>query len=296
MPTSFASIRVIRGQRLQKLKLGVLSNRALHLGEQPVDGPQPLNSNTPRRRHGPCRFAAKGVHEVELISLNVGLPRTVGQPDATDPQKKAWTTGFLKEPVVGPVWLGRTNLVGDGQADLQNHGGAEKAVNAYPIEHYAYWRADLSFAELPFAAFGENFTTAGALEADVCIGDVFQVGDAQVQISQPRQPCWKLARRWRVKDLALRVQQTGRTGWYFRVLNEGFVKVGDRIQLLERPHPEWSVAAANEVMHPRRDDAAAARSLAACPALSASWRRSLSRRAAAGAAGSTAARLGGLSD
>lgn len=231
-----------------------------------------------------------------MFSLNVGLPQTIGRVDATDPLEKAWTTGFFKEPVVDPVWLGRTNLVGDGQADLQNHGGPDKAVNAYPIEHYEYWRAELELAELPCAAFGENFTTAGALEAEVCIGDVFQVGDAQVQISQPRQPCWKLARRWRVKDLALRVQQTGRTGWYFRVLAEGFVKAGDRIQLVERPHPEWSVAAANEVMHQRKDDATAARSLAACLALSESWRRSLSRRAAAGAAESTAARIGGLSD
>jgi MOSC domain-containing protein YiiM len=206
---------------------------------------------------------------------------------------KEWTTGFFKEPVAGPVWLGRTNLAGDGQADLQNHGGPEKAVNVYPVEHYPHWQADLGIAELPPGAFGENFTTGGALEGDVCVGDVFQVGDALVQLSQPRQPCWKLARRWRVKDLALRVQQTGRTGWYFRVLREGAVEAGARLRLVERPHPELSVAAANEVMHHRKQDLAAARSLAECPLLSVSWRESLSRRAATGASASTAARLEG---
>jgi MOSC domain-containing protein YiiM len=233
---------------------------------------------------------------MELISLNVGLPRTLGQTDARDEMDKAWTTGFLKEPIVGPVWLGRTNLVGDRQADLQFHGGPEKAVNAYPAEHYAYWQVVLGIARLPAAAFGENFTTRGALEQGVCIGDVFQVGDAVVQLSQPRQPCWKLSRRWRVKDLAIQVQQSGRTGWYYRVLREGAVEAGTELRLVERPHPEWSVATANEVMHHRKQDLAAARSLAECPLLSASWRASLSRRAATGVSASTEARLKGLSE
>lgn len=233
-----------------------------------------------------------GTSVMKLISLNVGLPRTLGRPDARDAMDKVWTTGFFKEPIAGPVWLGRTNLAGDGQADLQFHGGPEKAVNVYPEEHYAYWQVALGIAKLTAGAFGENFTTGGALEGDVCIGDVFQVGDALVQLSQPRQPCWKLARRWRVKDLAVQVQQSGRTGWYFRVLREGAVEVGAGLRLVERTHPEWSVAAANEVMHHRKD-LAAARSLAECPLLSVSWRESLSRRAATGVSASTAARLEG---
>lgn len=230
---------------------------------------------------------------MKLISLNVGLPRTLGLPDADDAMDRAWSTGFFKEPVAGPVWLGRTNLAGDGQADLQFHGGSEKAVNVYPEEHYAYWEVALGIVGLPTPAFGENFTTRGALEADACIGDVFQIGDARVQLSQPRQPCWKLARRWRVKDLAMQVQRTGRTGWYFRVLREGAVEAGMELTLVERPYPEWSVAAANEVMHHRKQDPAAARSLAECPLLSFSWRESLSRRAATGVPATTAARLEG---
>ena len=230
---------------------------------------------------------------MELLSIQVGLPRTVGRPDATDPIDKSWTTGIFKEPVAGPVRLGASNLVGDGQADLQNHGGPEKAVNVYPAEHYPYWASDLCLPVLPHGAFGENFTTAGADEASVCIGDIYAVGTALVQVSQPRQPCWKLARRWRVKDLALRVQQAGRTGWYFRVLREGDIEAGMLLVLHERPHPEWTVAAANAVMHHRKADLEATRALAACSALSVRWRESLSRRAATGLPTSTSGRLDG---
>jgi len=236
------------------------------------------------------------VVEADLLSVQVGVPRTLGRAAATDPMDTVWTTGFFKEPVAGSVRLGRTNLAGDGQADLQNHGGPEKAVNVYPAEHYPYWERELGLAALPRGAFGENFTTEGLLEADVCVGDVFEIGDALVQLSQPRQPCWKLARRWRVKDLALRVQQTGRTGWYFRVLREGHIRAGARLRLTERPHPEWTVAAANEVMHHREHDAEAASALAACPALSVRWRESLARRAATGTAARTAARLEGTDE
>jgi MOSC domain-containing protein YiiM len=214
----------------------------------------------------------------QLLSLQVGEPRTLQPADATGPWSREWTTGFYKEPVAGPVWLGATKLVGDGQADLGNHGGPDKAVNAYPSEHYPIWSAELGFELSPFGAFGENFSLQGLSESGVSIGDVYAVGEAIVQVSQPRQPCWKLARRWRIKDLAARVQQTGRTGWYFRVLQEGHVAAGNELQLQARPHPEWTVALANDVMHHRRDDHAAAEALAACPALSASWRDSLLQR------------------
>ena len=228
---------------------------------------------------------------MELISIQVGLPRVLGRPDAVDPMDKVWTTGFFKEPMAGPVWLGRTNLAGDGQADLRNHGGPEKAVNVYPAEHYPYWETELGIARLPRGAFGENFTTAGLLESVVCIGDVFEIGEGLVQVSQPREPCWKLARRWRVKDLALRVQQTGRTGWYFRVLREGTVEAGERVVLVDRLYPEWTVAAANDVMHHHKADVAAARVLAECPALATSWRETLARRSAAGQPERPSARL-----
>lgn len=192
---------------------------------------------------------------------------------------KPWRTGFSKQPALTAVPLHAHGLDGDEQADLVNHGGSDKAVCAYPAGHYPLWRRSPELAGLPHGAFGENFTLDGADESAVCIGDVFEVGTAIVQISQPRQPCWKLARRWRVKDLAARVERSGRTGWYFRVLLAGLVTPGDALHLRERPHPEWTIALANEIMHHRKHDAGAARHLAACPALSAGWQHALSARA-----------------
>ena len=189
---------------------------------------------------------------------------------------RPWVTGFFKSPVTEPVWLGRTGLAGDGQADSKNHGGPDKAVLAYAADHYPLWHAELNRSDLSYGAFGENFTIAGLSEETVCIGDVFAVGPVRVQVSQPRQPCWKIARRWRIKDLTARVLSTGRTGWYFRVLVEGYVQPGLPVVLIERPFPRWTVARASEIMRHRRDDPAAAAELAACPLLSVSWRRSLS--------------------
>jgi MOSC domain-containing protein YiiM len=162
---------------------------------------------------------------------------------------------------------------------MVHHGGADKAVCVYSIEHWGHWQSILPPDQSQAGAFGENFTVQWLKEPDVCIGDVFSIGTAVVQISQPRQPCWKLARRWRMKDLALQVEQTGFTGWYFRVLREGEVAASQLLRLLERPHPEWTVAAANRIMHHERKDRDAAERLSHCPALSSSWRQSLKQRA-----------------
>jgi MOSC domain-containing protein YiiM len=222
---------------------------------------------------------AKPPRELSLISLQVGLPRTLGQPDAAEPMDREWTSGIHKLPVSGPVAAGATGLAGDGQADLKNHGGPDKAINAYPADHFAYWREELRLTFAP-GSFGENFTTLGATEDEVCVGDIYRVGSLVVQISQPRQPCWKLARRWRITDLAARVERTGRTGWYFRVVEPGMVHAPDILHLVERPHPEWTITAANEVMYRKNNDTAAARALASCTALSESWRTHLAGRAA----------------
>ena len=176
-----------------------------------------------------------------ILSIQIGKPR---QQVATDPHDKPWTTGFFKQPVGGPVWVGRLNIEGDGQADLENHGGPDKAVLAYSADHFADWIAELG-QQVPDAksdslcgSFGENLSIAGLTETDVCIGDIWQAGDVRFQISQPRQPCWKLGRRWRRADLPKRVVQSGRTGWYLRVLDEGTLSPGDELTLLERPQPD----------------------------------------------------------
>ena len=219
------------------------------------------------------------MNTLTIIGLQVGLPRTLGTVDATEPMDREWTTGFFKQAVTGLRRVAALGIEGDGQADLINHGGPDKAINVYPSEHYAGWEKELGLT-LQAGAFGENFTTIGMTEHEVCVGDVFRANELVVQVSQPRQPCWKLARRWRIKDLAARVERTGRTGWYFRVLSEGEIQAGNVLTLVERRTPEWSIAAANDVMHQRKHDASASLALSACHGLSESWKSSLKRRAA----------------
>ena len=213
-----------------------------------------------------------------IASLQVGLPRSYGEGGTDAAEHRPWSTALFKETVDGPRWLGCTNLLGDGQADLVHHGGPDKAVCVYPASHYAYWREKLGISEFGYGAFGENFTVAGLTESDVCIGDVYAVGDAVVQLSQPRQPCWKLARRWGVNDLASRAIAVGLTGWYFRVLREGEVRAGLTLELRDRPCAGWTVARANDVMYRLRDESRLTRELADCALLSDSWRGKLWRR------------------
>jgi len=205
-----------------------------------------------------------------LLSIQVGRPRSFNGGPGND--SGVWTTAFFKNSVDGPVWLGRTNLVGDAQANLKTHGGPDKAVCVYPSEHYEFWEHRLTRTIPLHGAFGENFTTRGALEADACIGDVLKVGNATCQISQPRPPCWKMARCWQIPDLAAQVEQTGLTGWYLRVLEQGNVEPGDTILLLERTEPEWTVARANQVLYHEDKEIDAVKALAACSHLSPSWR------------------------
>lgn len=240
-------------------------------------------------------LAAGAIEPATIASLQVGQPRQVGQADASDPLDRPWTTGFFKEPVGHALWLDFEGLDGDGVADRKLHGGPEKAVLAYAAGHYPAWAAELGLV-LPGGAFGENFTVLGQSEATVCIGDRYAVGTAIVEVSQPRQPCWKLARRWRIRTLAARVQETGRTGWYLRVRQTGRVAAGDPMILIERPHPEWTVAAANAVMHGRPTDRAAAEALAACPALATNWRTALAARSETGTEPDTHRRLVGPND
>lgn len=217
-----------------------------------------------------------------LQSIQVGQP-TEYQAVAGDTSDKPWRTAFYKQPVQGPVSARKLGLSGDGQADPKHHGGPDKAVCVYSTDHWAHWREALAESladpeEFAAAAFGENFSIAGWTEPDVCLGDRWRIGDAEFEVSQPRQPCWKLARRWRTKDLTLRVQQTGYTGWYLRVVREGEVAAGQPIELVERPLPEWTVARANEVMHHRKKDREATEQLAAVGLLAESWREQLQKR------------------
>jgi MOSC domain-containing protein YiiM len=213
-----------------------------------------------------------------LISVQVGLPAVHGQVEAEDGRARPWRSGYWKSPVAGPVWLGRTNLAGDGQANRKVHGGPDKAVLAYAACHYPDWRRELEASDLPFGAFAENFTVTFQHEGNVCLGDVYTVGGARLEVSQPRQPCQNITRRWQRPGLMERVRETGRHGWYLRVLEEGSVEAGQPLELLERPCPDWTVARATSIMSQRAHDRHAAASLAEVPALADSWREMLGQR------------------
>jgi MOSC domain-containing protein YiiM len=212
----------------------------------------------------------------ELLSIQVAVPavHSYAQPD--DGVGREWTSAIFKQPVSGPVWLGTVNLDGDQQADLKNHGGPDKAVLMYAAAHYDHWRATLPDKNWVYGGFGENFTVSGLDETEVAIGDVFAIGDARVQVSQPRQPCWKLARRWEQKDLAVRVRETSYTGWYVRVLQAGSVEAGMPLERLEQPYPQWTIARVSAIINDFDGHLEEALELVQCPAFSsAGWRRRL---------------------
>lgn len=193
-----------------------------------------------------------------------------------------WKTAFYKTAVSGKVEVGTTNIAGDGQADLRYHGGMDKAVCVYPSEHYPFWRQALGFPIMEWGAFGENLSTEGLTEETVCLGDLFQSGETLFEISQPRQPCWKLARRWGIKNLAQLVEEQGFTGWYFRVRKPGFISNGTPLLLIERPFPAWTIARTNQIMYRDLDDLQSALFLSECSVLSGSWRRVFAGRVVPG--------------
>ena len=147
---------------------------------------------------------------------------------------KSVTTGIYKQPVEGRVALRKLNLDGDRQADLSVHGGEYKTVYCYPIEHYSYWREELPGRVLPMGVFGENFTTDGLLEDAVHLGDRFAVGSAEVVVTQPRLPCYKLGIRFGADDMVKRFLASGRNGFYLSVTQEGEVGAGDEIKVIAR--------------------------------------------------------------
>ncbi|MEW5769599.1 MAG: MOSC domain-containing protein [Pseudomonadota bacterium] len=211
-----------------------------------------------------------------LLSLHLGRIRAFGprgEPSAID-----------KQPHAGAARIGPLGLEADAQADRRHHGGPDKALHHYPREHYAPWCAELPGQAALFVpgGFGENLSTLGLTEATVCVGDVFGLGNAVLQVSQGRKPCWKLNTRFGVEDMARRVQDTGRTGWYYRVLQAGEVTAGDALALLERPCPEWPLARAWRLLYqapPLPEDQDALAELAELPQLAQGWRDTARKRA-----------------
>lgn len=188
-------------------------------------------------------------------------------------------SAIAKEALAGPVRVDTAGVQGDEQGDTRIHGGPDKAVHQYPLDHYALWRSELG--RLPVlgrpGAFGENIASTGMAEADLCWGDRVRMGSVLLEVTQTRQPCWKLNTRFGLPDMALRLQRTGRTGWYYRVVEPGTVQAGDAIALVARPYPAWPLARVIEVLYHRTLDAALLRELAALP-LPPSWEKLVARR------------------
>jgi MOSC domain-containing protein YiiM len=187
-------------------------------------------------------------------------------------------TGYGKEAASGRVHLGRDGFDGDAQADRRYHGGPDMAALAYGADHYPRWRDELAWPGFPVGGFGENLPLAGCDERSVCIGDVFRIGSASVQVASPRKPCSKIARYWRRPALLKVAISSGRTGWYLRVLEEGTVEAGDGAALVERPHPDWPVLRVFRIglarRQKRQEAADAARSISALSERWKAWLRS----------------------
>jgi MOSC domain-containing protein YiiM len=224
-----------------------------------------------------------GAVTLDAIFTGKAAPRWQGRPPSAIGKARA----------AGRLWLTTTGLAGDEQADLAVHGGPEKAMHHYAADNYAFWRELLPQKAAHFAAggFGENLSSRGLAEKDICIGDVFRIGGAVVQVSQGRQPCWKLSHHVGLPDMAARFQKSGLTGWYYRVVEEGFIEAGDGIALLDRPQPDWPLSA---VIAARFDPALApdtARQLTGIAEMSRSWHAAFVRKSDPAYREDTAARV-----
>jgi MOSC domain-containing protein YiiM len=195
---------------------------------------------------------------------------------------KGEPSAMHKSPASGALHLGRLGFAGDEQGDPVHHGGVDMAIHHYPFDHYASWASQHGeLANVAGAAegrFGENISTTGWTEKDICIGDIFRIGSATVQVSQGRQPCWKLNVRFGWNQMAAQVQKSGRTGWYYRVLTEGPVAAGDEMALIERPHPDFTLPRLQAAFYVKTLDQAELGEIAALDVLSDSWRSLIRHR------------------
>ena len=210
---------------------------------------------------------------MRVISVNVGAPKDVVVRGETV------RTAIWKAPIEGPVKVRAHNLDGDRQADLTVHGGPNKAVYAYPSEHYEFWRGELPDAPLPIGVFGENLTIEGLLETDVRVGDELTIGTAVLRVTQPRLPCFKLAIRFDRLDMVKRFLKSRRTGFYFQVAREGQLEARDQIALAPAPFPSVTIAQMLELFTSDEPDEELLRRAVAVPGLPPFWRQTFEQLA-----------------
>lgn len=209
---------------------------------------------------------------MRLDSIQVGQTRTYGNPGSIEPLEQPWTSAIKKEPVDGQIWAGREGLSGDHQYDRRHHGGPERALLMYSADHYPRWRAEWGRKDVGPGAFGENLTVSGLTEDTACIGDIYRIGEVRIEVSSPRTPCMNLARRHALPDLVKTIVQNHRSGWYLRVLQEGWLEAGMDLAPFDRPYPQWTIRRAAMVKRLRNDLREEAGLLAECPALRSEWR------------------------
>ena len=209
-----------------------------------------------------------------ITSINIGTPRVV-----TYAEGRKLKTSLQRNPVKGKVFLDLMGFEGDQVADPINHGGADKAVCGYPANHYSVWEGELARNMSP-ASFGENLTIEGLTEDQILIGDIFQVGEAEIQCTQPRQPCHKLTKIHGYPKLASRIQVLGYCGYYFRVLKQGWLQAGMTLERIHSDKETISVRDAHYLMYRDKTEYEAIENLIAHPALSESWKQSFGKRLA----------------
>lgn len=209
-----------------------------------------------------------------ILSINVGLPT-----QALISGKIGFRSAIFKKPVTGRTFLGYAGFDGDAVADPVHHGGPDKAVCVYPMSHYSFWKKNIAL-EISPGAFGENLTVDGLIEIEICIGDIFRIGEAEVQCSQPRQPCHKLNKIFNDPEMGKRIHETGFSGWYMRVIKQGWVEPGAEMEIVQKDPAGLSVSEANQLMYHDKRNFNRISDFLTLETLSSDWRELFNKRLA----------------
>ena len=214
----------------------------------------------------------------KVLSVQIGKVATTGNKNSKDFLTKEYTTASIKNPIKEKVKVTKLSIIGDSVADTVHHGGVHKAVFANSINNYNHWKDFLNKDELPFGALGENLTLDNIDESIVCIGDIHKIGTVTMQVSQPRQPCWKISRRWEHNDFMKEIYDSGKTGWYYRILEEGSFRVNDKVELISQLETKITILEANKTLRDLSSNIQTADKLLNIDCLAPAWLKSLNQK------------------
>ena len=214
----------------------------------------------------------------KVLSIQVGNVVTVGDENSSDITKKQYSTASYKYPIPKSAKVTKLSIIGDSVADTVHHGGIDKAIFANSFNNYPHWQKFLDKDQLPFGALGENITFDTIDESDVYIGDIHKIGSVTLEVSQPRQPCWKISRMWEDKGFMKEIYDSGRTGWYYRVLEEGSFQSGDVVEFISRVENSISILQANTILRDPKNNHKLAQQLLSLDVLAVAWSSSLKKK------------------